>query len=151
MRVNELRALFVEPPKDYWFVMGEYLPPPTACIQLAAYLESKHPEYEIDVVDCQAERLDWNGLEKRITNLKPDVVAVSSLATCNTYTVVRTLEVAKKANPGVVTVTGGQHFTVLAEPSLREYPVIDAIVRGEGRRLSESSWRQLRHITASPK
>jgi hypothetical protein len=21
--------LFVEPPKDYWFLMGEYLPPPT--------------------------------------------------------------------------------------------------------------------------
>lgn len=127
-----MRVLFVEPPKDYWFVMGEYLPPPTACIQLAAYLESKHPEYEIDVVDCQAEKLDWGGLEKRIANLKPDVVAVSSLATCNTYTVVRALEVAKKAIPGVVTVTGGQHFTALAEPSLREYPIIDAIVRGEG-------------------
>ena len=63
-----MRVLFVEPPKDYWFVMGEYLPPPTACIQLAAYLESKHPEYEIDVVDCQAERLDWGGLEKRIAS-----------------------------------------------------------------------------------
>jgi len=127
-----LKILFIEPPKDYWFVMGEYLPPPTACIQLAAYLESKHPEYEIDVIDCQAERLDWGGLEKRITNLKPDVVAVSSLATCNTYTVVRALEVAKKAISGVVTITGGQHFTALAEPSLREYPVIDAIARGEG-------------------
>ncbi len=127
-----MKILFIEPPKDYWFVMGEYLPPPTACIQLAAYLESKHPEYEIDVIDCQAERLDWDGLEKRITNLKPDVVAVSSLATCNTYTVVRALEVAKKAISGVVTITGGQHFTALAEPSLREYPVIDAIARGEG-------------------
>ncbi|MGZ4870097.1 MAG: hypothetical protein ACXV2F_07050, partial [Halobacteriota archaeon] len=26
--VRPLKVLFVEPPKDTWFVMGEYLPPP---------------------------------------------------------------------------------------------------------------------------
>jgi anaerobic magnesium-protoporphyrin IX monomethyl ester cyclase len=34
-----LKVLFVEPPKDIWFVMGEYLPPPYGIIQLGAYLE----------------------------------------------------------------------------------------------------------------
>jgi hypothetical protein len=126
-----LRVVFVEPPKEYWFVMGEYLPPPTACLQLAAYLESKHPEHEITVVDCQAENLDWSGLERRIASLKPNVVAVSSLSTCNTYTVARAMETAKRAVPDTLTITGGQHFTALAEPSLREYPEIDAIARGQ--------------------
>ena len=23
-----MKVLFVEPPRDFWFVMGEYLPPP---------------------------------------------------------------------------------------------------------------------------
>jgi anaerobic magnesium-protoporphyrin IX monomethyl ester cyclase len=41
-------------------------------------------------------------------------------------------EIAKKLAQEALTVTGGQHFTALAEPSLQEYPVIDAIVRGEG-------------------
>ena len=127
-----MRVIFVEPPKEYWFVMGEYLPPPTACLQLAAYLEAKHPEYEINVIDCQAENLDWAALERRIADLKPDIAAVSSLSTCNTYTVVRALETVKKVEPESVTITGGQHFTALAEPSLREYKVLDAIVRGEG-------------------
>jgi len=127
-----LRVVFVEPPKEYWFIMGEYLPPPTACLQLAAYLESKHPEHEITVVDCQAENLDWSRLERRIADLKPDVVAVSSLSTCNAYTVARAMETAKRAAPDALTITGGQHFTALAEPSLREYPEIDAIARGEG-------------------
>jgi len=36
-----VKALFVEPPKDFWFVMGEYLPPPLGLLQLAAYLESR--------------------------------------------------------------------------------------------------------------
>jgi len=127
-----LKVVFVEPPKQYWFVMGEYLPPPTACLQLAAYLEAKRPRDEITVVDCQAENLDWRELERKLANIQPDVVAVSSLSTCNAYTVVRALETSKKAAPEAKTITGGQHFTALAEPSLRSYPVIDAIARGEG-------------------
>jgi len=27
-----MKVLFVEPPKDIWFVMGEYLPPPYGII-----------------------------------------------------------------------------------------------------------------------
>jgi anaerobic magnesium-protoporphyrin IX monomethyl ester cyclase len=114
-----VRILFVEPPKDYWFVMGEYLPPPYGVLQLAAFLEQKQGDAEIQVLDCNAEGLDWSGLEKRIESFNPDVVASSALATCNTYVSVRTLEIAKKVNPEVVTVAGGQHFTVMAEESLK--------------------------------
>ena len=117
-----LRILFVEPPKEYWFVMGEYLPPPYGILQLAAYLDQKHKDAQIQVLDCNAEGLDWDGLEKRIESFNPDMVASSSLATCNTYVTIRTLELAKKVNPNVLTVAGGQHFTVLAEESLRTYP-----------------------------
>jgi len=73
-------------------------------------------------------------MEKRIEASGPDIVASSSLATCNTYVVARTLEIAKKVDPNILTVSGGQHFTATAEESLKEYPVIDVIVRGEGER-----------------
>ena len=129
-----MKVVFVEPPKEFWFVMGEYLPPPTAAIQLAAYLEAERPGDEIAVIDCQAEGLDWRGLERRLEAGEPDIVAVSSVATCNAYTVVRALETAKRVAPDALTITGGQHFTALAEPSLERYPVIDAIARGEGER-----------------
>ncbi len=127
-----MKVLFVEPPKDYWFVMGEYLPPPYGILQLAAFLESKRKDVEIEVLDCNAERLDWKGLERRIESFDPDIVASSALATCNTYVVVRTLETAKKVKPDVLTVAGGQHFTAMAHESLETYPEIDVIVRGEG-------------------
>ena len=42
-----MKVLFVEPPKDIWFVMGEYLPPPYGIIQLAAYLEREVEDVEI--------------------------------------------------------------------------------------------------------
>ena len=127
-----MKILFVEPPKDYWFVMGEYLPPPYGVLQLASFLEQKQKDAEIQVLDCNAEGLDWDGLQKRIESVNPDIVASSALATCNTYATARTLELVKKVNPDTVTVAGGQHFTVLAEESLKTYPEIDVIVRGEG-------------------
>ena len=126
------KVLFIEPPKDYWFVMGEYLPPPYGLLQLAGYLESQIQNLEIKVLDCQAMSIEWKGLEKRIESFNPDMVASSGLATCNVYVVARTLELAKKVKPNVVTLTGGQHFSVLADESLRAYPEIDVIVRGEG-------------------
>ncbi len=129
-----MRVLFVEPPKEFWFIMGEYLPPPLGILQLAAYLKDKVKDVEIEVVDCQAENLGWAGLENHIESFDPDIVASSGLATCNTYTVVQTLATAKKVKPNVLTVTGGQHFTALAQESLEMYPEIDVIVREEGER-----------------
>ncbi len=127
-----MKALFIEPPKDIWFVMGEYLPPPYGIIQLAAYLERANKSIQIEIIDCNAEKVDWKMLEARITASDPDVVACASLATCNTYPVIKTLETAKRIAPKALTVTGGQHFTATAQDSLQLYPVIDVIIRNEG-------------------
>jgi len=127
-----LKVLFVEPPKDVWFVMGDYLPPPYGIIQLAAYLERETKNAEIEILDCNAEHVDWRDMEKRIESFSPDVVASSSLATCNAYVAIRTLETAKKVNPDILTVTGGQHFTATAQETLEQYHDVDVIVRGEG-------------------
>ena len=127
-----MKILFVEPPKRFWFVMGEYLPPPLGILGLAAYLESKIPDVEIEVLDCQARLLDWDGLERHIESYRPDIVASSSLATCNAYTTIRVVAIAKKVNPSILTIVGGQHFAATADESLRTYPEIDVIIRGEG-------------------
>jgi anaerobic magnesium-protoporphyrin IX monomethyl ester cyclase len=127
-----MKVLFIEPPKDVWFVMGEYLPPPYGIIQLAAYLERQVKNVEIKVLDCNAQQLDWKDTKQQIEDFNPDIVACSALATCNTYVVLRTLEMAKRVNPQVLTVAGGQHFTATAQESLETYPEIDIIVRGEG-------------------
>jgi len=127
-----MRVLLVEPPKDIWFIMGEYLPPPYGIIQLGTYLERELPGVEVEVLDCNAKQVAWEELSMRIEASNPDIVASSSLSTCNTYLTARTLQLAKKVNPGIFTVTGGIHFSSLAEESLATYPEIDAVVRGEG-------------------
>ncbi|MDY6866278.1 MAG: hypothetical protein SVY15_09970 [Halobacteriota archaeon] len=52
---TKTKLLLVEPPKDYWFLMGEYLPPPTGLLALAAYVEGRIFDLEMKIIDCQAE------------------------------------------------------------------------------------------------
>jgi anaerobic magnesium-protoporphyrin IX monomethyl ester cyclase len=125
------RLLFVEPPKDYWFVMGEYLPPPTGLLALAAYVERELPGVEIGVVDCQAEGKGWPELQKSIESYAPSIVATSGF-TCNAYVCAKVAELAKKVDERIVTIVGGQHFSAVPEESLKDFPEIDYIVRGEG-------------------
>jgi anaerobic magnesium-protoporphyrin IX monomethyl ester cyclase len=146
-----MKALFIEPPKEEWFVMGDYLPPPYGIIQLAAYLEREAKDVEIEVLDCNAQHVDWKDMEKHIESSHPDIVASSSLATCNTYVVVRTLETAKRINPDILTVTGGQHFTATAQEGLKEYPEIDIIVRGEGEKTLTELVQNANRKSAFPK
>ena len=130
--VSHVRILFVEPPKEFWFVMGEYLPPPLGMITLAAYLRRYEPSLEIEVLDCQAERVDWKGVEKRIEDFNPDIVAPSCIGTCNAYAALRIAGVAKKVSPDITTVLGGPHYTTFARETLESYPEVDLVVRGEG-------------------
>ena len=125
------KLLFVEPPRNYWFVMGEYLPPPSVLLILAAYVERELPELEIEILDCQAERMNWEGLEKYIESSKPSIVLTSGF-TCNAYTCVRTCEIAKKVDEKIITIVGGIHFSFTSEESLINFPEIDIVVRGEG-------------------
>ncbi len=112
--------------------MGEYVPPPYGIIQLAAYLERENKNIQLEILDCNAQKVDWKKLEAHIATSNSDVVACASLGTCNTYAVVKTLETAKRMAPKTLTVTGGQHFTATVKDSLQLYPEIDVIVRNEG-------------------
>ena len=124
-------VLFIEPPRVFWFVMGEYLPPPSSLLILAAYVERELPEVNIEIVDCQAEQRSWKKLEKYIESTTPSMVLTSGFTT-NAYSCARTCEIAKTVSKDIITVVGGIHFSFTAEESLRKYPEIDYIVRGEG-------------------
>jgi anaerobic magnesium-protoporphyrin IX monomethyl ester cyclase len=111
--------------------MGEYLAPPSGLLILAAYLERELPDVEIDIVDCQADQLDWKGLEKYIESTDPSIILTSGFTT-NAYSCARTCEIAKTVNKDIVTIVGGVHFSFTPEESLQIFPEIDYIVRGEG-------------------
>jgi anaerobic magnesium-protoporphyrin IX monomethyl ester cyclase len=125
------KILFLEPPKDYWFVMGEYLPPPTGLLILAAYIERELPDFEVEVYDSQAQNSGWKEIERYLETSQPTIVAASGF-TCNAYACARVAETAKKVNKEIITILGGIHFSNVPEESLIDFPEIDYIVRGEG-------------------
>ena len=127
-----MKLALVEPPKNFWFVMGQYIPPPFGLLCLAAYIERERPDDEITVVDSQAEGLNWEGLEQRLRTLAPDIVASSGMSTANAYYGLRVCQIAKQLLPDTKTVLGGSHYTALADVTLATYPEVDYIVRGEG-------------------
>ncbi len=129
MKVKKI--LFIEPPRNYWFVMGEYLPPPSTLLILAAFVERELPDIDIEIVDCQARKLGWYGLEKYLESSNPSMVLTSGF-TCNAYSCARTCELAKKVNEEIITIVGGIHFSFVPDESLDNFPEIDFIVRGEG-------------------
>ncbi len=111
--------------------MGEYLPPPTGLLILAAYVERELPNLEIEVYDSQAKRGNWEDVKKYIESSEPSMVATSGF-TCNAYACARVAELAKTINDEIVTEVGGIHFSFVPEESLNDFPEIDYIVRGEG-------------------
>jgi len=129
--MSSWNVLFVEPPRNYWFVMGEYLPPPTTLLILAAYVERELPDVNIEVIDCQAAKVGWKDLEKEIASRNPTMVLTSGF-TCNAYSCARTTEIAKTIEENIITVVGGIHFSFTPEESLVDFPEIDYIIRGEG-------------------
>jgi radical SAM superfamily enzyme YgiQ (UPF0313 family) len=74
----------------------------------------------------------WVEIAEYIKNESPDIVGISCQFTTQFHTAVKTSEIAKKINPGIVTVVGGPHASVMPESFLNHSKFIDFAVVGEG-------------------
>jgi radical SAM superfamily enzyme YgiQ (UPF0313 family) len=100
--------------------------------------------YEVNVIDCQAERLTYNMFRQRIGQQKPDVVGVTS-TTLLYNSAKEILEIVKIEHPSAITMIGGSHVSFWDENALNECPSIDVVVRREG---EQTFLELLQHIDA---
>ena len=132
-----MKVLLVNPPSEN--IIRESLPPvvedstgfypPLGLLYVAAYAEGVDG-CEVRVWDCQAERIGYDELERKIRAYGPDVVGIQAM----TFTLIDALCVArtaKKAKPSCFVVMGGPHPTLYPEESVL-LPDVDCVVRGEG-------------------
>jgi len=124
-----LKVLLVEHPKKLWPMFGNGVAQPIHLAYLAAVLEDN--EIDVDILDCSALGYGWKEYERVLEEISPDIVGVSGI-TPFLSAATKTVQIAKKVNPQVVTVVGGTHFTLNAKQSLMDYPEIDYVVLGEG-------------------
>jgi len=87
--------------------------------------------HKVKIVDCDAMRLNFNGLFKILLTEKPDILGI----TATSYSRFAAIEIAnaiKPALPKTYIAVGGPHFTATAEDALKVIKNIDFVVRGEG-------------------
>ena len=102
---------------------------PLGIAYLAAVAEKEG--HEVNVIDCQAEKLDYTAFSQRISQVNPDIVGVT--ATTLLYnSAKKIIAVAKEAHPNAVTLLGGPHASFWDENALKECPSLDVVVRREG-------------------
>jgi anaerobic magnesium-protoporphyrin IX monomethyl ester cyclase len=102
---------------------------PLGLAYLGAVAEQKG--HQVNVIDCQAERLTDEAFRTRISQLPSDVIGIT--ATTLLYkSAMRLITIAKQVQPQAVTMLGGSHGTFWDENALHEYPSLDIVVRKEG-------------------
>jgi anaerobic magnesium-protoporphyrin IX monomethyl ester cyclase len=115
--------------------------PQTSLAQLAAML----PEgTAVRIVDCIAERMGWAQFEKLLGEWRPRVYITQATAPTLTNDM-RGAFLAKAL--GATTVAIGTHVSPAAAETLRAYPALDLVVRGEPEEtvgeLADGVWRMV--------
>ncbi len=86
---------------------------------------------DAEIYDAMAKDHGYPEMELRLRESGAEYVA-STAFTATIGDAVRTLELAKRVNPHVVTILGGVHPTFMFEELLTSSPAVDYIVIGEG-------------------
>lgn len=103
--------------------------PPLGLMYIAAYIEENG--FKVKILDAEKELLDNKEILKRIQELSPKYVGVTS-TTPEFPNVKELFEGIKRLHPEIVTVAGGPHFSAVPESPNGDYNAIDYVVVGEG-------------------
>jgi len=104
--------------------------PSFGLLQLAAYLEREG--IEVQVLDGTALKNAWKDIASSISTSMADVIGITCSATCLSPEALQAISLCRKLSPEAKIIAGGSHFTLMAEPILKEIKELDYIVLGEG-------------------
>jgi len=103
--------------------------PPLGIACLAAYLRERGIQPLL--IDALAENMTTQDILEMIAKYKPRVVGLSAL-TVNFNRAIICAEAIKKSFPGLLTIIGGHHATIMPRETLEENPCFDMLCIGEG-------------------
>jgi radical SAM superfamily enzyme YgiQ (UPF0313 family) len=121
-----MKILLVTPPPNPGSLGMEnfFLLEPLAIEYIAAGVQGKH---EVKIVDCRVP--SEPELHRVLEDFRPDVIGAGGF-TIDVLTIHEMMAEAKRVLPGILTVVGGQHATMMPEDFFVE--AIDVVVKGEG-------------------
>lgn len=103
--------------------------PPLGLLYIASYLE-KNSKHDVQILDCQVEKLSYKDVGDRIAISKPDVVGITTMTLC-LLDVIEAAKIVKERCPEAAVVLGGPHVNLFPEETIN-FKNIDYLVLGEG-------------------
>ena len=138
-----MKVLLINPPQTFY--PGSEQPSgnlPIGLMYIAAVLQKADVEVEIlDAFiaatfqkngDAISVGMPFEQIKREIQNRKPDIVGISGPFTCQIENSIKVSDLAKEANPSILTVMGGPHVTLVPKEFLEETQNVDIAVIGEG-------------------
>lgn len=123
------KVLLITPPYHAGVLESAGRWPHLGFVYLAGHLRAAG--FEPVIYDAMTKMDDLLAIGERIRAEHPTAVC-STAYTSSIYAALDVLRTAKALDPSVVTVLGGVHAHFMYEEILRENPVVDYVVRGEG-------------------
>jgi len=103
--------------------------PPLGLMYIAAYLKTR-TAYNVEILDCQVGRMDYDRLREEVRRKNPDVVGITAM-TFTLIDVMKTARTVKEVNPQTKVVLGGPHVMIFPNETI-EKEEIDFLILGEG-------------------
>ncbi|MBL6991476.1 MAG: radical SAM protein [Bacteriovoracaceae bacterium] len=103
---------------------------PQLGILYIAAIARQQTSWEVEVIDCIAENLDYNSLGEKVKEYKADLCGISAL-TFNLFDVIETITIVKKLSPTTKIILGGPHVHIYPRETVR-WKNVDYVAVGEG-------------------
>jgi len=103
--------------------------PPLGLLYVAGYLE-QFPDFEVSVLDCQVEEINYSKLPAFIEKKKPDIIGITAM-TFTLTDALKVVKIAKEVNPQIKIVLGGPHPHIYPKETIN-LPGVDYLILGEG-------------------
>src|SRR5579883_3038966 len=97
-------------------------------VSLAQHAAMIHPDYSVAIIDAIAERLSWQEFEKRLRAYAPRYYITQVTAPTLTNDMYGVM-LAKSL--GATTMAFGTHVTAMPTETMRDFPALDFVLRGE--------------------
>jgi len=112
--IEDMKTIALRPPIDLMYAAAAYESSGATC----------------KLVDFPAEEKDWSDFEKLVADEQPDDI-VLSITTPSLSRDLLAADYAKKVKPDVRVYAKGAHFSVHDVSTLKKYPLVDGVLRGE--------------------
>jgi anaerobic magnesium-protoporphyrin IX monomethyl ester cyclase len=127
--MRKKKILFITPPYHAGVVevAGRWVP--LYLVYLAG--AAQKAGFDAEIYDAMTKNVGYDEIEKKIIESTPDFVGVSTI-TCTVPDAIMVIELAKRINPGITTILGGVHASLMYEEMFSLTYSLDFVVRGEG-------------------